>query len=294
MVAAPNQTTSPHGDRYAGLLRLSGGAACGLAAGILLIGSIQVGVGYAVEGHNPSEGDWNLLLWGNHWMWRGIWSLATTAVAGFIAGMVARRRGRRVAIISALPFAAYWVYVAYAGWIDRVPFGTVAIDVPLGYRIVATILAFLTLPLAAAGGSEGAPYGRANAEHFDSRRWTLLGIRWYHYVWLPFLVHVMVISVAFGCVYGFQWFALAWRNGPSMFVLIPVVFYTAMIATMQLLGSGAFRTYEALAGFNKQEGAVWRRVLKYGFGYTIATAAIQSGIILVHYGLTILARKISG
>jgi hypothetical protein len=282
-----------HRDRHTGVPRYVGATLLGILVGPLLVGSLQVGVGWAVG--DQSSADWDVLRWGDHWVWRAVASGVATAAAGFLAGMVARRRGARVAIVCTLPTAAYWALVAWIGWTGHVPFSGTESYLPLGYRIVATILALASLPLAGAAGAEGAGYGRANSEHFDARRATLLGVRWYHFLWLPFLIHAMGLIAAFGAVYGFQWLVLSLRNGFSLLAIIPTIFYVAMLMTLQLLGIGAFRTYEALAGFtDATRKPVWRQVVKYGFGYTALTALAQGAVTLVHYGLAALVGKVFG
>jgi hypothetical protein len=272
------------------------GILCGIIAGVWLASSMQVGAAFGTSGH--AESDWTILQWGDHWMWRAVASLVATSLAAFVAGMVARRRGSAVGILSALPTTLYWAFISYSGWTGHLPGSDSPVDVSLGYRIVASLLVLATLPLAAGSGKEGVAYGRANAVHFDSRRGSLLGIRWYHFLWLPVLIHLMIITAAFGVIYGFQWVVVAWRNGFSFLGFIPFLFVMAMLGTLQLLATGAMRTYEALAGFDDTTGmsvaSVARRVLKFGFGYTLATIAAQGVISVVHFGLNTLIHKLFG
>lgn len=282
-----------HRDRYGPVVR--GGAAIivGILAGVLLVSSFEAGVGLALEG--ASRPDWDLLQWGRHWVWRTVASAVATALAGFLAGMVARHRGALHAAISAGPAALYWAAVAWIGWSGHVPFSTLDAEIPLGYRIVAVLLAFGTIPLAGVAGSSGAPYGRANAQHLDSRRGTLLGIRWYHYLWLPILLHFMVLSASYGAVYGFGWIVTAWKGAMSFWVIIPTLFAMALFWTLQLLGLGALGTYEALAGFEDGTARpVWRRVFWFGFGYTLLAILAQFAISMLHSGLSALGRKFLG
>jgi hypothetical protein len=262
-----------------------------MVAGIMMVSSIQVGVAFGTLGHAAS--DWNLLQWGDHWMWRAAASLAATVAGTFLAGMIARRHGQTIGILSAVLSTLYWALVAISGWLGHIPTSATPVDVPLGYRIVATLLTLVILPIAAAGGREGAAFGRANAEHYDSRRRALLGVRWYHFLWLPFLIHAMVMTAAFGAVYGFQWVVTAWKNSLSILGIIPVIFAMALLGTLQLLGTGASRTYQALAGFD-DTASVGRQVLKYGIGYTLLTMVSQAAIAAVHFGVSALARKIFG
>lgn len=151
------------------------------------------------------------------------------------------------------------------------------------------------MPTAAAIGREGAAYGRANAQHFDARRGTLLGVRWYHFFWLPLLIHCMLLTAVFGSVYGFQWLTTVWKSGVSPLVIVPAMFLMVIFATLQWLGSGALKTYFALAGFDDSSGSsTFRRVMKYGFGYTLATVLALGAISVAHYGLRMMLAKIFG
>jgi len=256
----PDQTASPHFERYSGPLRPVAGVLAGLAVETFLIGSVQLGVRF-VETVEYSQSEWNILDWFHHWMWLGVGSLATSGVAGFVAGMVARRRGGRVAVFSALPAAAYWAFTAITSLMN---------NSPIGYRIVATILTIVTLPVTAVLGAAGESYGRANAEHFDLRRRTLLGVPWYDYLWLPFLGYAMVTVAAFGFVYDF---------GPA--------YDAALVPLVAFLGLGALGTYKALAGLDGKGGSVWRRVVQYGFGHTLASAAGLCALALIHHGVKV-------
>lgn len=55
----------------------------------------------------------------------------------------------------------------------------------------------------------------------------------------------MVMTAAFGSVYGFQWLTAMWKSGMSILGIVPVVFLMAMLATLQLLGNGALGAYQA-------------------------------------------------
>lgn len=280
-------------DRYVGVVRGAGAVIAGVGAGFLLLSSLEVGIGWALEGHYP--GDWNLTEWGNHWVWRAVASVTATYLAGFLVGIIARKHGKSLAVIAALPSALFWLFIAYTAWTQEIPFGGAVKQIPLGYRIIATVLVLATLPIAATGGELGTPYGRANAEHFDSRRGALLGVRWYHFLWIPFLAHLMVLTGAFGAAYGSQWLVAAWKSGMSFFSVVPTFCYVGIVMTLVWLGTGAMKTYEALAGFEGDDKLpVWKSVMKYGFGYTVAVAIAQTAIVLAYYGVGIVLQKLFG
>lgn len=289
----PEPANARHSDRHGPFIRGAGSILVGFLAGVLLRNSLEAGVGLALEG--PDRPEWNVLTWGRHWAWRAAASVTATAIAGFLAGMVARQRGTLYGSLAAIPAALYWAAVAWIGFNGHVPFTKIEADVPIGYRIVAVILGLATIPVASAAGSAGAPYGRANAEHFDSRRATLLGIRWYHYLWLPIPIHLTVLSASYAAVYGFHWITAAWKGGMSLWAIIPTLFAIALFWTIQLLAIGSFRGYEALAGF-EGDGDIpaWKRVMKFGFGYLLLAVIAQFGITMIHWGLSSVARKFLG
>lgn len=281
----------PHPDRYGGFLRLCGAVASGVIWGYVLVESVKTGVALAVDGRQP-EGP-AIVFWQEHWVWRTLASLAATGAAAFVAGMVARRRGVLVGILSGLPTAAYWGFVAYVGWTgDTLGLGD-AEDLSLGYRIIAIVLALASVPCSVACAKEGTAYGHANAEHFDSRRGTFLGIRWYQFLWLPVLLHLMILTAAFGAVHGSLWLIAAWKTGLSVFSIVPALFYLGMLGTLQLLATGAWRSYEVLAGFEECSATLAvGRVLKFGFGYLIAAGIAQAAIVAVQVGLAALLQKL--
>jgi hypothetical protein len=279
-VARPGEAKS---GRYSLGVRAVAGVVVGVLASILIITSIQVGAGIAF--HEDTR-DWSPLMWGQHWAWRAAWGLVATYFAGFLGGLVSRDRGTLVGVLGALPSAAFWALVAYSGWTGHFPNGG-AVDIPIGYRLAATLVALATLPLAAMAGTVGAEYGAANATHFDSRRATLFGIKWYQYLWLPILLHLLIVQATWAAMYSFGWLVASWQSGFSFFFSIPAMFMMAMLGTWHLMGLGAFRAYEALAGFDSDDNrSTAKRVLLYGFGYPLAAAVAQSAISLVQYGLT--------
>lgn len=264
--------------RYA-KIRLLFGVICGLVAGLAVISSMQVGAGLAFGVNATAEWGWG--FWGNHWAWRTVWSAAATYLGAFIAGMIARERGPTIGILSAIPSAIYWGFVAFVGWTGRMD-----LDVPLGYKIAASVLVVATLPIGSAGGVAGEGYGEVNSQHFDSRRRCLLGIRWYHFIWLPFVIHFIVAQTTWAAMYGFGWIAAAWKASQSIFVMFPMLFTMAMLGTLQLVAIGAFKAYTALGGFEEATTLpVSRRVLKYGLGFPLLAALAQLGLVAVHYGL---------
>lgn len=274
-------------ERYGALVRVAAATGTGLIAGVLLMNAAQVGAGFAFGERLPDH--LAVILWGEHWAWRGVWSMTATFLAGFLAGMIARRRGALVGGLVGTPSAIVWGIVALTGWLGHFPGGTSAMDVPMGYRIIACVLTLATVPMCIAGARAGVPFGAANGPHFDGRRGTLLGVRWYHYLWLHLPLHLLAVQASWALMYSFNWLVLSWKAGPSVFGVIPGLFLMGMVATMHLTTRGALRAYEALADLDDDQpvrSPVWKRVATFGFGYPLAACALQLGITLLHGGVS--------
>src|SRR5882762_9868789 len=110
----------PNSFRYSPILRGFGAVVCGIIAGALIPGALQVGCSW----HFPDErysGTWGLFLWGEHWALRAVASWAAAGCAGFIAGAVARRQGAVLGAIAVIPSSLCWLAIALIGWKGRVP-----------------------------------------------------------------------------------------------------------------------------------------------------------------------------
>lgn len=284
----PPSERTPHGHVATGVAAVISGN----VAGYLLIVVMNGGANLALS--PGPDARWDFAVWDNHWVWRTIWSGVATWLGGFLSGMIARKQGRLYGILSALLAALYWATFSLGSWHVPIPgfpgWGSMAI----GYRISSTVLAIVTIPLGAAGGAVGAPFGEANGVHFDSRRRSFLGVRWYHFLWLPILMTLLVVQSTWAFMYGFEWFIRMWQVH-SLFSFVPLLFLTAMVITMQWSLIGVWRAYEALAGFDDGNARfVWRRVLLYGIGFPLAAAVAQAAVVAAQYGLTRLVAKLSG
>ena len=292
---APRQDGAAPVARYGPGTRTAIAVIAGVVAGALMISSAGVGAGYAVN--EVGSRIWTPMVWGDHWAWRAVWSVVTSFTAGFIAGMIARQRPGRVGALVGAVSVLVWGAMALAGWTGHLPNSPAPLELPLGYRIVATLLTLVTVPASMAGATAGVPFGAVNGPHFDARRGTLLGVRWYHFVWLPVLLHVYAAEATYAAMYSFGWLVNVWKAGMSFFSFVPFLFLAASYWTLTLMGTGLFKAYEALAGFDQGDSAgaaqpaVWRRVLKFGIGYPALAVIAQTAINLVHFGLARLVGR---
>jgi hypothetical protein len=85
-----------------------------------------------------------------------------------------------------------WLAIAVIGWTQKARSSRAAWSKLLLKQTGGLAAGFHNHSLACYGGSAGEEEGKAMAEHFDSRRFTLLGIKWYHYLWLPILIQLQL------------------------------------------------------------------------------------------------------
>ncbi len=134
------------------------------------------------------------------------------------------------------------------------------------------------LPIAWSSGIQGEIIGQDYSEHFDSRKYTLLGIKWYHYIWIPIVLHLIIMQGSYAGLYFLTWIKALWKAGFSIFRwIIPAIFTFALWGTLYLMGIGIMRTYLILAGFEEVQpkGRVVIKILKYALGFQIMETILQ-------------------
>jgi hypothetical protein len=141
--------------------------------------------------------------------------------------------------------------------------------------------------VAAWAGGSGAEEGQACGPHFDSRRFSLLGIKWYHYIWLPLPLYLWLIQASWTVFYGLEWLRMVYKSDATFLSIVPGVFTMMIWGTLGIMVTGAGKAYEVLAGFELIP-TVGRRafaVLKYGVGAFLLVVILQVGIKLLQYWL---------
>jgi len=279
-----NEYSAKHGATS----RVFAAVICGIIAGALIPSALASGCLFYFPDERQRAAAW-IFLWGEHWAIRVVASCASAAGAGFITGIIARKRGRLLAAIAALPSTLCWLVIALIGWTGKVPFleNQFDVDISIGNKLAASLLILTIIPLACYGGLAGEEAGKMFGERFDSRNYTLLGIKWYHYLWLPILIQLLLVQTAWTSLYAFEWFRNTWRAGISLVSIVPSLFAFAILWTIGITVEGADRAYKILSGLEEVSSGRSRafQVLKYGFGFPLFAAILQAGISLVHYGL---------
>jgi hypothetical protein len=262
-------------------------------AGLLFSMAIGVGLQHRFPDEFKSF-NWGALLWGEHWFLRTLASLVSSAWAGFIAGVIGRKKGKLLAVIAVLPSWIVWVIAEYAALTGNLlPFNIDDIYVSLGNKIFMGLIIIGMLPTAWYSGQQGQIIGQEYSPHFDSRKHTLLGIKWYHYIWLPIVLYLIVVQGSYVGLYFLTWMKTLWKSGFNFLgSIIPTIFTLILYGTLYLMATGVIKTYLILAGFEKvhPKRKAIAKVLQYAIGFQIIAVALQSLTEYTHY---LLARWLS-
>lgn len=261
---------------------------CGMLAGLLLSSSLTSGLHYRFQSE-ISLTPWGILFWGEHWFIRAVASCICAAWAGFIAGTISRSKGNIVGMLAVFPSWIVWTIALYAGIVGHIPFVGPEIYISIGNKLFTFIVLIVLFPIAWFSGLAGEETGKEYAEHFDSRPHTLLGIKWYHYLWIPIILNLIVMQGGYAGLYFLTWVKASYKVGPfnTLGMLITAIPTILIFLTLWLMYTGVVRSYKILAGFENVESK-WRAfmlILKYAIGFQLLAALAESGIEMAHYYL---------
>jgi hypothetical protein len=258
----------------------------GAMAGLLLSMAIGAGLQHRFPDEFKSF-NWGLLFWGEHWFLRTLASLLSSAWAGFIAGVIGREKGKILAIITVLPSWIIWVLAEYTAMTGH--FTLLNIDniyISLGNKISMGFIILTMFPVAWYSGRQGEIIGQEYSTYFDSRKHTLLGIKWYHYTWLPIVLYFVVMQGSFAGLYFLIWLKALWKSGFSLFgSIIPSIFTFMIYGTLYLMAIGVKKTYLILGGLEEvsSKDRTVTQVLKYIIGFQAIATILQFLIEYIHY-----------
>lgn len=126
----------------------------GVIAGALLSMAIGAGLQHRFPDTFKSA-TWGV-LWGEHWFLRALASIISSAWAGFITGIIAREKGKILAIVAVLPSWILWVIFEYTALTGHFPiFAIDDIYVSLGNKISMGFIILAMFPVAWHSGTQG-------------------------------------------------------------------------------------------------------------------------------------------
>lgn len=217
---------------------------------------------------NENTEGWGLLYWGDHRILRLIAAGSASVAAGLIAGAIGRTRGALLGSAATVPAVGFW---AFGFWLS---IG----QAPVADRLLALALPVVLPVVGAWAGTRGAAEVQPIRAQFDARPRTLLGVYWYHYLWIWPVSNLLCIQATWVLLYGTQWAATVSIVVPNVLLLF------AMLWTVTLTAGGLAYSYRVLAGL-QPSSTPGRDVLKGAVGFPLLALVLQGVFVAIHQTL---------
>lgn len=171
-------------------LKVFGAAVLGAFIGSYLSAGVSKGLELAFPEDDLEF--WGILLWGEHWFVRLVVSLLSTALGGFVAGLVVPDNSKVASTLSAIP-----TVLIFAGGGSFLLYSLNTIQPPsFGSWFTILAITLLSIPVAWNGASWGSAWRKGN-EHLFGIKGRPLGIHWSHYFWLWLPYYLLIGELAF-------------------------------------------------------------------------------------------------
>jgi len=273
------------------LVRYCTAVSVGIIGGVFLIAAISAGVKRGYTDEDPI-GTWGFLFWGEHYVARMLWSLVASGFGALLAGIIARRSGGLLGVLSVIPTVVLWCVGIYAWTIGINALEELGFESPsLGNKIVSILIPVVSPVIAYWLGDIGGTISEENADRFDSKKHTALGMKWYHWLWVWIPIYVIVVQSAWVVDYGMGWLRAIWSEDvSSLWGAIAWLFFIGLVSTLIITGYGVARAYDRLSDYSRQftRKDATLGVIKYGLGYPLLACILQGVICLLHYGLILV------
>lgn len=267
------------------------GAIGGVITAFLLSMAILKGTEYTFIEELLFTNTWGVLFWGEHYIIRTIWSLTATVGGAIVGGLIARRRGLMIGLLTSVPTILVWLS-AIVLWVfeidadSEIDYGLMS----LGNKVASILIPLLTVPISVMAGGIGEIVAGEHSHHFDARKHSFLGIKWYHHLWVWIVLYFYVIQSAWIINYGFAWYQefigdfFLWGN------ILPSICLTVILATFVLTFDGIAKAYDRLTDYQRDysKRETIKGVLLYGFGFPILAMIAQQLIVLIYFGINYL------
>ncbi len=249
------------------------------------------------------EEAWGILFWGNHYIYRLVIAILSAGIGACIAGIIARRKGALIGVITTVPtFLTLGIFFYFLVYPNKNELETSNI-------VMLIVWGSVILPISYFMGEMGQEISKSLGSHFDSRKYSFLGAKWYHYFWLSISIiySYCLLLICIGSLFkGINYLPEAWELGIGKFIgaiisiglMFPIYFYSIKIIFLSFISG--FLSLCNLSN-NRMPQSPFLNALLYFFGIPIAlnlTALIAVfllgknfilGLIIIGISLALLA-----
>ena len=218
-----------------------------------------------------SEG-WLLGFWGNHHILRIIASILGTIFGSFVAGCIGKFRGGLCGLLCALPATVFWLFVG--GYALRL---LPDVEMSLGNWLVIIILIIASPIIGFHSGKFGAEIRLENPEIFESRKHTILGIKWYQWLWLIFFIGWIGVLATYSIFQGL-WLLSGFGLLASLHNILAGLVGILIFLSIFYLFMGMYKTFYLLSSGHRKgvsSGRIAFRILGWTFGVWCIVGFLQ-------------------
>jgi hypothetical protein len=263
-------------------LKQFGGILFGILLGLMVNDSIMRGASFVF----PNEKDlWGVGFWSDHHFLRIIASGLGTLVGAFAAGCIAKSRGGGCGFLSALPTSLFWLSIVLLHFGSRIT----DTQITVGQWLVIVVLTVIS-PLAGFyAGLFGQKVRNDFAPLFETRPNTVLGIKWYHWLWF-FTAIGWTGTLATYSIYQGLWLLLLFWLGfsASLFNITAAILGIIVILSIFYSIFGLYKTFILLSlgqaqGLSRSKMTI--RVLGWTVGIWLVVVLLQivAGLLFSKY-----------
>lgn len=258
-----------HINKESRVFKQIGGVLFGILIGFVITDGIQRGALFVFP---QEKGDWAPGFWGSHHILRVIASIIGTFFGGYVAGCIGKFRGGLCGFLSALPTLIFWLFIGGFALKEFESF-----ELTLGHWAVIIILIVASPIIGLHSGKLGALIRLENPEVFESRKNIILGIKWYHWVWLIFVIGWIGVFVTYSAFQGI-WMLFGFRLSTSLHNILPGLVGILIFLSLFFLFMGTYKTFYLLSSGHRQgisSGRIAFRILGWTVGIWTIVGALQ-------------------
>ncbi|GJQ61167.1 MAG: hypothetical protein SCALA702_02200 [Melioribacteraceae bacterium] len=153
----------------------------------------------------PKDSLWNNIFW-DDWLLRIIAIIISSGLGSITAGLIARHKGKIIGVISVLPSVLVWLFILYFLLNDEL--GLTIFKVNIIPESTSKLLILLSVLVNILVGYFGGGYGEKLSSNlhsnYDNRKYSLLGIKWYNFLWYPIVMYFILIEGFYITSYAYE------------------------------------------------------------------------------------------
>lgn len=184
---------------------------------------------------------WVIGFWGERFILRTIASVIGTAFGGFAAGTIAKTKGGMCGLLSAIPTSLFWLPVVITLFIAPPE------SPSFGHWGVSLFLIMISPYIGFYAGIIGHSFRRDYTEIFEFRPRTILGIKWFHWLWLIFPLKFVIQTITMRIFQALGLFFASTQIIETGHGVLSFTVSVVIITFIYFIGYGLYKTFYLLS-----------------------------------------------